>query len=90
MNDEVPTDHDRRDDEWNAVPDDDFVRGAMVKEGSAPASKRVWPRSAAPAVAAFLVLRHTGSSSDEAAAPESAASAPAPSAAAAALPRHGR
>ncbi|MGW3513382.1 hypothetical protein [Streptomyces sp. NPDC000994] len=98
VNDDVPTDHDRRnDDEWNVVLDDDFVNSATMKEGPAPVRKRVWPRNAALAVvaavaaaAAFVVLRHTGSSPDEAAAsgsaasvPESTASAPAPSAVAA-------
>ncbi len=101
MNDDVPTDHDRRDDDKrNVTLDDDFVTSATAnegsaEEGSAPAPKRVWPRNTALAVAAavatFLVLRYTGSSADEAAAPESTASAHAPSAAAAALlPWHGR
>ncbi|MFI9598275.1 hypothetical protein ACIHCX_00110 [Streptomyces sp. NPDC052043] len=58
MNDDVTTDHDRRDDDKrNVTLDDDFVTSATVKEGSAeegaaPAPKRVWPRNTALAVAA--------------------------------------
>lgn len=85
------------DDKWNVVLDDDFVRGAAVREGvpptwePEPTPKRVWPRNAALAVAAatvaFLALKFTGSdgssSEEDTAAPATTASATAESAASA-------
>ncbi|MFF7191271.1 hypothetical protein ACFZAR_40180 [Streptomyces sp. NPDC008222] len=63
------------------VLDEEFVRSATVKEAPAPTRKRRWPRYAALAAvvvaAAFVVLRYTSSSSDEAVAPKPTASAPA-------------
>ncbi|MFG2877032.1 hypothetical protein ACGFYU_18890 [Streptomyces sp. NPDC048337] len=86
-NNEIPTGPGGPDDDkWKVVLDEDFVRGATMRESELPAArpKRAWPLNTALALlaagSAFVVLKLMDPS------PDTQASAPAPAKAASAAP----